>query len=266
MLQVDWTAQTVRVARIAGTEGSGAAPALTQGDGTTWEVPLCQASITTGGTITVTDQRVFLHPNIEVDTAMLEDAAVTAAKLATDAVETAKIKNANVTAAKLATDAVETAKIKAANVTLAKMAANSVDSDQYVDGSVDTVHVGDLQITTAKLAADSVDDTKAGARVPQFYRRKGGHSTNWFSTGSTDYTPTSVRMQAGSAIGAGGSYDYVDVTFPVAFSGTPIIIMTAHGQDYKVWATSVTASGFRATSPGHNVDLVAINWLAIGPE
>lgn len=44
-----------------------------------------------------------------------------------------------------------------ASVTLAKMAANSVDSDQYVDGSIDTAHIADSQITVAKMAANSVD-------------------------------------------------------------------------------------------------------------
>jgi len=32
------------------------------------------------------------------------------------------------------------------------MAVNSVDSDQYVDGSIDTVHIADDQVTGAKLA------------------------------------------------------------------------------------------------------------------
>jgi len=37
-------------------------------------------------------------------------------------------------------------------ITLAKMAANSVDSDQYVDGSLDTAHIADNQVTLAKMA------------------------------------------------------------------------------------------------------------------
>lgn len=36
-------------------------------------------------------------------------------------------------------------------VTNAKMAANSIDSDQYVDGSIDTIHIADDQVTHAKL-------------------------------------------------------------------------------------------------------------------
>lgn len=33
------------------------------------------------------------------------------------------------------------------------LGANSVDSDQYVDGSIDTIHIGDDQITLAKMAS-----------------------------------------------------------------------------------------------------------------
>ena len=75
-------------------------------------------------------------------------------------VGTTNIADGSVTTAKLADDA----------VTVAKMAVNSVDSDQYVDGSIDTAHIANAQITTAKitdgnvtlakLAADSVDGSK----------------------------------------------------------------------------------------------------------
>jgi hypothetical protein len=81
ILRADYAAQTVRLVLLAGAEG-GAAPALTQVDGTTWEVSLAQASITTGGVVTVTDERGFLHFNTDVETAMIEDSAVTAAKIA----------------------------------------------------------------------------------------------------------------------------------------------------------------------------------------
>jgi hypothetical protein len=57
----------------------------------------------------------------------------------------------------LATDAIVTANITNANVTLAKMAANSVDSDQYVDGSIDSDHLAADVITGAKIADDAID-------------------------------------------------------------------------------------------------------------
>lgn len=74
VLQADWTAQTVRIAVIEGSEGGGA-PALTQTDGTKWEISLAQVAVTTGGDIqSLTDERVFVHPNIEVEYAMLNSA------------------------------------------------------------------------------------------------------------------------------------------------------------------------------------------------
>lgn len=57
VLRKDFAGQTVRITRIAGVEGGGA-PALTQTDGTTWDVPLYRVSITTLGAITLTSERV----------------------------------------------------------------------------------------------------------------------------------------------------------------------------------------------------------------
>jgi len=44
-----------------------------------------------------------------------------------------------------------------ASIAVGKMAANSVDSDQYVDGSIDTIHIAADQITNAKIADDQID-------------------------------------------------------------------------------------------------------------
>lgn len=59
VLRKDWAAQTVRITRVAGVEGGGP-PALVQVVGTTWDEPIALASITTGGVITITDQRAFV--------------------------------------------------------------------------------------------------------------------------------------------------------------------------------------------------------------
>lgn len=60
VLQFGSVAQTVRIARVAGTEAaSPTAPALTQ-TATTYQVSLAQVRITTGGVITVTDERGYV--------------------------------------------------------------------------------------------------------------------------------------------------------------------------------------------------------------
>ncbi|HPH85571.1 MAG TPA: hypothetical protein PLC48_08915 [Ferruginibacter sp.] len=75
----------------------------------------------------------------------VQDGAITAAKLATDAVETAKIKNDAVTSDKIADDAitadhlasnaVETAAIKDKNVTLAKLEDGTAGDMLYFNGT-----------------------------------------------------------------------------------------------------------------------------------
>ena len=113
--------------------------------------------------------------NSAVTTAKIADANVTAGKLASDAVETVKIKDGAVVNSKLASDAVETINIKDANVTNAKLATNSVDSAQIVEAAVtagkiaanavDTAEIKDDAVTAGKIAADAVDtaEIKDGA-------------------------------------------------------------------------------------------------------
>ena len=72
--------------------------------------------------IYVGDKKVINADGTLVATASVADGAITATKLAANAVDTANIIDAKVTTAKLATDAVETEKIKDKNVTLAKLA------------------------------------------------------------------------------------------------------------------------------------------------
>lgn len=184
VLQADWAAQTVRIALVAGVEG-GAAPAVTQTDGTKWEISLAQVSITTAGAITLTDERAFCHFGTKVKTEMLDaDVAgdglsggagtalsvnvddstieidsdtlrvkaggITFHHIDTETVLTTHLGALAVTAEKIAPDAVETAKIKDLNVTAAKLAADAVE----------TAKIKDLNVTAGKLAADAVETAK----------------------------------------------------------------------------------------------------------
>lgn len=56
VLRKSWSAQTIRITRIAGAEG-GAAQPITQTPGVTWDIVLAHATITTGGVVTITDMR-----------------------------------------------------------------------------------------------------------------------------------------------------------------------------------------------------------------
>ncbi len=58
VLECDWTAQTVRIKRVAGTDAATpSAPSLTQNSGTLWQLPLWNVTVNTSGTVTTSDNR-----------------------------------------------------------------------------------------------------------------------------------------------------------------------------------------------------------------
>ncbi len=66
VLRASWAAQTVRLVLLQNTDGVPAAPALTQVDGTTYEISLAYGTITTGDVVAITDDRDFLQPRLEL--------------------------------------------------------------------------------------------------------------------------------------------------------------------------------------------------------
>ena len=101
-------------------------------NGTAWVVSLGDASIATG--------------------------AITADKIASDAVTTVKILDANVTAAKLASDSVTTAKILDANVTAGKLANTAVTAGAYTTANITVDAQGRLTAASSGSGFDAFDD------------------------------------------------------------------------------------------------------------
>lgn len=145
--------------------------------------------------------------------------------------------------------------------------------DSTLEDNAGTLQIKDLGVTLAKMAADSVDDTKAGNRVPQFYRRQGGSATDWDSPGTTTRTPGAVRMQAGSistGSQAAGAFNTQAVTFPVAFSAKPLVLVSPGGTatSWEMAASSISTTGFIAYFKNTDTTTLTANvhWLAIGTE
>jgi hypothetical protein len=72
VVRADWPTQTVRFAVRSSADGNGAFPAVVVTEGVVSEILLAHASITTGGVITVTDAREWLHYRTKVDSTMLD--------------------------------------------------------------------------------------------------------------------------------------------------------------------------------------------------
>lgn len=130
-------------------------------------------------------------------------------------------------------------------------------------------NIGSLAVTNGKIAADAVDYDKAGNRVVKLYGRQGGSASNWLTNGTSNYTPTSVNIQAGSASISTGATG-VAITFPTPFSNVPLIFLSLTHEEsitLSAYFNSQTASGFTAKLNTAPVDFPAyVNWLAIGPE
>lgn len=281
VLRANWTAQTVRITRIAGTEG-GAAPSLTQSAGTTWDIPLAQASITTAGVITVTDQREYLSlvGDNSLTTAKYQFASVDSAAIGGFAIQTGHIYAGAVTTVKIADDAVTQAKIDAGAVGASELATGAVTETKLGTGAVTETKIGTGAVTTAKIADDAVTAAKVGTQVPALINRQGGSATNWSEGGATNYTTGNVRVQCGTYTKSSpGANDILaQIFYPVAFSAYPVVVATVRyanvsgGGDLlieELRAQSVANDYFwlyfRAPASPSLLQ-VDISWIAIGPE
>ncbi len=106
VLKKDFTAQTVRldIKEAAGNSDGGAStavgvPAVTQTDGTTWEISLATLTIVAGPTVVITDTRTYVLTMYLINMA---DDSVDTDQIVNDAVITDKILNGAVTIAKIA--------------------------------------------------------------------------------------------------------------------------------------------------------------------
>lgn len=266
VLRADWAAQTVRITLIESSDGVAAVPAMTQTDGTTYDIPLASGTITTGDVVAITDARSYITPNVRVANGNIRQSAALSvigrsANSTGDVADIAAASDGQVlrrSGTGIGFGTVAAAGLGADCVNGTKIADDSIDSEHYVDGSIDLAH----------LSADCVDDTKVGNRVPQFYRRQGGNATDWSVSGTTDYTPTTVRMQSGTnqTDGSGAR----NITFPVAFSNKPQVFALAVIDAAAAPAvTNVTATGCTIKLWSDSGDKIAFGtffWLAIGPE
>jgi len=231
VLRADWTAQTVRLTRIAGTDaGSPTAPAITQTSETTYDIMLYQVLVDTGGTTSLQlDERVWA-----------------AGGFAGDGLQTNTDGGIGVDVSDFAGDGL------------------SDDGSENLDVNVDGSTI-EINADTLRVKDDGIDDTKAGNRVPALTRRQGGSATIWDTEGTTDYTPTTVRMACGVKEVSG---DGVQVTFAVAFSFAPVVIVSIineNSPDKVISVSNVQTTGFNCEIEGAATTL-DFAWLAIGPE
>jgi hypothetical protein len=199
----------------------------------------------------------------KVKTSMLDDLAVTNAKLRSSAAVSVIGRSVNSSGAPADIAA-------SADGQVLKRAAGALSFSQIV-----TADITLLNITTALLANASVDDTKAGNRVVRFPIRQGNNANDWTTTGATSFVPTLVKMQGGaSTISMGGTANAATtITFPSAYSFTPLVIAVKANAGlmnfnlaFEVITTTATTVQVRCQTVDGTLSFASVPfvWLAIG--
>jgi hypothetical protein len=112
------------------------------------------------------------------------------------------------------------------------VSANSVDSDQYVDGSIDTVHIADGAVTSAKLDTNiaiagtlgvtgDITGTLATAAQPNI--TSVGTLTGFTSTGiddNADATTITIDSSENVGIGTASPVTFGENTHGITLNGT----------------------------------------------
>ena len=108
----------------------------------------------------------------------------------------------------------------------------------------------------------------------QVVARRGGSTTHWDTSGSTNYTPnaSAVKMEAGSQLQSLTTNAAMIVTFPEAFTYRPIVTLTAHidgvtGVQLVYYVYSLSNTSFSVyleiLNPSSSRS-VQLRWMAIG--
>jgi len=191
------------------------------------------ANVEISGTATTTGVHTFtavpVFPNNTIETADIQDDAITAAKIADNAVVTAGINADAVTGAKIADDA--------------------INSEHYTDGSIDTAHIADAQITAAKMFSGFEN----GITSTDQYRL----TANLTNPGAADITANLERVDDSvfGRIGTGMSVSSGVYTFP----STGVYRIQMIGHFYIPSGNDGAASVDTLISPdsGSNYDILA---------
>lgn len=259
VLRADWAAQTVRVVLLSSSDGVATPPAVTQTAGTRWEISLATLTITTGGTITVTDTRQYAHANLMLNGSRLDDNSVGSAKL--------------IDGPGSGVDADTVDGYQASQLWRADNdgAGSGLDADLLDGLQASQFWRPDNDGDGSGLDADKV----AGVDYAPFVRI-GGVAANWWSSGSTVFYPSAVRMIAGATyitIPSGSAQATEVITLPFSFSGQAMGIGNPGGHPSDGPATAVVSgsannqisvtlrrSGSTVGSFG-----TTVQWIAIGP-
>jgi len=226
-IRLNRTAATIRIHLLMSADGVVSLPPVQTDPAIIYDQPLYSFTITTGGVITLTDERVWSFPRT----------------IKTDATLNRTTRNI--------------LQVTDGGITAAKLANNAVTTDKILDSAV----------TAAKILDSAVTAAKVGTGVPVLTKRQGGDPNVWDFAGTTNYTVNEVAMQVGRAtMPSGGASGTGSVTFPQPFSSDTLVFVSPTATNLTIRVTTTTASGFSYEWEDTAAFPIALpfRWLAIG--
>lgn len=289
VLRSDWTAQTVRLAIKMSAGGVTAPPALTQTPNTTWEISLASFVISNTGVITLSDERGFLeyatnHVKRGGDTMSgnltISNAAPVTRWNETDATANNRVWDVLVDTAKFFLRVGNDALSSFTNVLRISRSANAITEIDFLVNDVLRRNANKIwdagnDGAGSGLDADLLDGLNSTAfLLLSLLNRRGGNASDWSIGGTSNYTIGNIRIQFGAAVpsAAAGS---VTVTFPVAFSNKPVVLIGSGFRasptpgNYMTYPQTISSSSvlidFSSTADDTNPATYPIYWIALGP-
>ena len=144
------------------------------------------------------------------------------------------------------------------------------DIDYYTSSTTKTRLAGGTANALKYLQLDSGGAGLQWNGANPIVGRQGGSADNWDIGGTTNYTPTSVIMQAGKAAITltNQNYGETNITFPIEFSGTPLVFTTAEYNQKYTWSDTITTTKCSIGIGAYETPMSGtqyVRWLAIGP-
>lgn len=280
VLRADWTAQEVRADVVLSEDGDSDIPDPSQTPGTLFEITIAEFQIQTDGAIVNLlnsgDWAQFSN-SPRAEQFILDGFSVlgnpdelTSSCEAIAASSVGTILRRDGTA--LGFGQIEEAGLLNGAVSSIKLAA---------DLEIQEAMIEDGAVTGDKIEPSAIDDTKAGDRVPQFYRRQGGSSTYWNTPGADTHLPGKVFMLGGTSrisLSSDGNYAFgnVTITLPIELSRPLLFVSLREIAGYtssmyrmnayaEVLTNATIRISFVERYGAYPLTSVDVCWLAIGP-
>ena len=149
------------------------------------------------------------------------------------------------------------------------------DGGTPINSTVQIALSTSVSVAGTPVNATNMNHIEQGIKEASISNRQGGDPTDFHMHGTTNYVPTNQKIQIGvgewSSGGAPANSGSFTITFPVAFSDTPMLFLNCMINDsnspivFVVTVISNSTAEVSWTMSETGASDVQYSWMAIGP-